>query len=135
MIFQSVTGVERLELSHAAGGPEPGPVGSFEARLVLDGLRAECRIDVNVIGPADLIDLLDDLAADADGWTGERAWGSPEGRLSLAFSRDRLGHVRMSVEVREEPYPDGWVARGVLILEPGSLQWIAHAARRFLRVA
>jgi hypothetical protein len=101
--------------------------------LTIDALHAESVVEVVPIGPHDLSDLLEDLASEPEGTvTRERGWGSPEGRLAMSFSKDRGGKVKVEVELREDPNPDSWSVRGTLHLDRRSLQWAAHATRRFL---
>jgi hypothetical protein len=133
VIIQSVAGEGRLELTEPTRRDPRGPVESFRAALTIDALHAESVVEVEPIGPEDLAELLRDLAAEPEATlTRERGWGSPEGRLAMSFSKDRTGKVKVEVELREDPRPDAWSVRGTLHLDQRSLQWAAHATRRFL---
>jgi hypothetical protein len=69
-----------------------------------------------------------------EGLARQQDWTSVEGQLSLSCSHDGLGHVRIVVELRPSLYETSWLARGVLVLDAGSLHDSAHSVHRFLRV-
>jgi hypothetical protein len=78
--------------------------------------------------------LFADMAGQWEGWPGSKTWTSVEAQLSLSCSHDGLGHVRIVVELRPSLYETSWLARGVLVLDAGSLHDSAHSVHRFLRV-
>lgn len=143
VVITSEDGRARLSFTDPSPGGPGSPVESFAVSLSVGGLTASSRIDVAALGSEDLAELLADLAAEARAERRparrerrrrrRRGWGDPEGRLAMEFSPEAGGRVRLSVELREEPTPDAWAARGVLFLDDTSLEWAAHAARRFLR--
>jgi Family of unknown function (DUF6228) len=120
-----------LELQPAE---ESRPATDFLARFATGSLKA----DVRVYGPDGKLGLgefFGGLAREWRGWDGERTWESLEGEVALRATHDRVGHVRLAVELVDRSGDIGysWSARGGLMLEAGSLDAIARAAQQFDR--
>ena len=71
------------------------------------------------------------IARDWRGWDGERRWASFENEVELSATADRAGHVRLVVDVNRGWPPNGWHARGTLLLEAGQLDSLAREAVAF----
>jgi Family of unknown function (DUF6228) len=79
---------------------------------------------------AGLADLFEFFANNWKGWEGSKRWGSLEGELHIAAHSDRLGHVYLTVNLREGA-PPKWTLEARLILDAGMLAGLAACARQF----
>jgi hypothetical protein len=66
-----------------------------------------------------------ELAMEWRGWEEARVWATYEGGLALACEHDRLGHVRVSVELREYS-GHGWLVRGDVPVDAGQLDQLSR---------
>jgi hypothetical protein len=79
-----------------------GGATGLHARLALPNLLAETQVHLTDAAlEVSLASFFSELAKDWRGWEGSRVWATYEGGLALACEHDRLGHVRVSVELRE----------------------------------
>lgn len=98
-----------------------GELWSVHARLVLPHLTAETQVHLSdSASELSLVGYFADLATDWRGWSGARTWATYEGGLALSGDHDGLGHLRISVELRERS-SDGWLVRGDVPLDAGKL--------------
>ena len=79
-----------------------------------------------------LANLFTSMAEKWRGWTEEMKWSSIEGEFSMTCSRDKLGHITLNIELRQE-FGDlePWRLRAALVVDAGQLETIAKDARRF----
>lgn len=77
-----------------------------------------------------LADLFADFAENWKGWEGSKHWSSFEGELSLEAHSDRLGHVYLTVILRDGA-PAHWTLSAELVVEAGMLPNLAAGARAF----
>lgn len=77
--------------------------------------------------------LFADMARQWQGWSGELEWRSLENELSLRCTSDRLGHVRIEIELRSEigNWDYAWAVRAAVMVEAGQLERLARAAAVF----
>jgi hypothetical protein len=78
-----------------------------------------------------LAGFFEGMNQDWQGWDGDRVWESYEGGLAIAARNDGLGHIRLSVKLREgSGY--GWLAQVTLTVDAGQLgaisRGLAHSA-------
>jgi hypothetical protein len=78
-----------------------------------------------------LADLFAFFAENWKGWEGSQSWNSLERELSLEAHSDKLGHVFLTVTLREGA-PANWTLRAQLVLEAGMLPKLATRAREFV---
>jgi hypothetical protein len=103
-----------------------GELWGFDAALVVPGLVARTR--VHLADPAleaSLPEFFAELAAEWNGWTGERRWASYEGGLSLLCAHDGLGHVTVAVRLAEAN-SRAWTADGIVPVDAGQLDQVAR---------
>lgn len=114
-----------------------GTLEGIRAVLQLGGLRAETHVWLSPGLEEPMATLVDDLAAHWAEWSGDdpKRWSTHEGGLVLSCLHDGLGHIAMTVELRESTGGFGWVARGDVPLEVGQLDALAVEVRRFLEPA
>lgn len=72
--------------------------------------------------------LFTEVARDWRGWSGEKIWGDVDDALTLRATCDSLGHVGLSVRMRD---PSGDQLEGKLTLEAGKLD---HWARKMAQL-
>lgn len=71
--------------------------------------------------------LFTEVARDWRGWSGEKIWGDIDGTLTLRATCDSLGHVGLSVRMRD---PSGDQLEGRVTLEAGTLDnWARKMAQ------
>ena len=75
-------------------------------------------------------EFFESLARDWKGWKGERGWGSLEGELGLRATADQMGHVYLSIEIRDGA-PPRWQTTASFVLEAGARERIARSGREF----
>ena len=76
--------------------------------------------------------LLNRLAEYSRPWSGVEKWESLEGEFTLAASCTPLGHVDLSVLIRDQlGGPEEWTLKASLVTELGQLPSIAAAAKPF----
>ena len=66
-------------------------------------------------------EFFDDLARELAWVEGRQEWEAEEGGLGLFCTGDRLGHITVTVELREGP-PERWLVRGDVPLDAGQLE-------------
>jgi hypothetical protein len=79
-----------------------------------------------------LPDLFESIATDWKGWKGEKKWRAIEGDFQMIATCDNLGHIKLEIEIRNEP-PDDWIVRAPLFLEAGSVDTIAKELREYFK--
>jgi len=100
----------------------------FLATLRSRGATATARVGTYLSNG--LAELFADFAENWKGWEGSKHWSSLEGELSLDAQADRLGHVYLTVALRDGN-PAHWTLRAELLLEAGMLSNLAAHARAF----
>ncbi len=118
------------EYEGASTRSDEGELWWIYAELFLAGLRAGARAGIVWGVDTSLSEFFDDLEQNSRGWDGVKKWEAYEGGLGLFCLGDRLGHITLTVELREPP-PDGWLARGNVTLEAGQLESLAREVRGF----
>ena len=108
-----------------------GDLDAVHARLVLPGLQASARVWLSDALDPPLAAFFHDLAERWRGWDDARHWRAYEGGLALACTHDGLGHVALTVELRELS-GDGWLAKGDVPVDAGQLDQVAHEVERFV---
>lgn len=91
-------------------------------------LRGEAR--VGIFMSQGIGDFFGNLATNWTGWEGNKEWASLEGELKLKASCDCLGHIFLSVDLKNGA-PPIWQIQAELVLEAGQLNRIAGEARAF----
>jgi hypothetical protein len=99
----------------------------WHAELRSDGLSATTRVSRWHAGS--LADYFGDLAANWKGWDGVKRFQSYECSLAIDASRDRAGHVHLTVFFHRDE--DRWKVQGPIVLDAGQLDAISEAARSF----
>jgi uncharacterized protein DUF6228 len=107
-------------------GPCEGTPATFHYAAALVGVSLSGRVEVHDLDAKDLVAFFRDLAEHWRGWDGTKAFRSLEGHLTLEAERDRLGHVRLHVVLREDALGD-WSITGVLAIDSGELEAVAHS--------
>jgi uncharacterized protein DUF6228 len=92
--------------------------------------RASGMGEVGTFMSSGLADLFEFFADNWKGWDGSKLWGSLEGELSIAAHSDRLGHVYLTVKLREGA-PAKWTLEANLVVDAGNLPALARVAREF----
>jgi hypothetical protein len=79
-----------------------------------------------------LAELFEAMAKQWRGWTGEMNWSSIEGEFAITCTRDKLGHITLNIEMRQD-FGDlePWRLRAGLVVDAGQLDRIAKDARKF----
>jgi hypothetical protein len=91
-------------------------------------LNAETQMTTYVYGPP--TKFFDDMAASWRGWEGEKTWGEIESRVELRATIDKLGHITMTVHLRQDAGLTGR-ATEVVMLDAGGLERLASLVHRF----
>jgi uncharacterized protein DUF6228 len=107
-----------------------GQLSWIHAELSLSHLRASTKVGIVWGVDASLSEFFDDLAKNWRGWKGAKKWEAYEGGLGLSCTSDRLGHITVTVELREGS-PERWLVRGEVPLEAGQLERLATEMRAF----
>jgi hypothetical protein len=102
----------------------------FRVTLTGDGISATKGVYAYTDGPL-LVGFFASIAADWRGWEGERVWGALESDFSVRATSDRLGHIRLDVELRNHDPDDNWCVSAPIFLDAGSLDRIAADAEVF----
>ena len=107
----------------------------FPVTLSSDGLSATAIVrSVEGPSPMALSVFVDDLAAEWKGLQSERTWESIEHHLAIEARSDPVGHLILTVVLRESHQVDAWSARVSVKVEPGEeMTQVAAAVRRLLR--
>jgi hypothetical protein len=108
-----------------------GELWAVNAILALHGVRAEAHVWLSDLDTP-LSGFFSDLADCWPGWEGAKEWETYEGGLRLSCTSDSLGHVTVSVDLRQRSGPDGWLVRGDVPIEAGQLEQLASDVARFL---
>ena len=80
-----------------------------------------------------LPELFDSIAADWKGWKGKKEWKAIEGDLEIAATSDRLGHVRLDIEIRNHDPEDDWSVTAPIFVDAGELETIAKKIRVYFK--
>jgi Family of unknown function (DUF6228) len=81
-----------------------------------------------------LADLFEALAVSWRGWTGEKKWVSLEGEFSITCTHDKLGHIKLDIEMHQDfGTPESWRLKASIIVDAGQLEVIAKDARKFFK--
>ena len=102
----------------------------FRVTLSGDAISATKVIYAYTDGPR-LASFFASVAADWRGWDGERVWSALESDFSVRARSDRLGHIRLDVELRSHDPDDNWRISAPVFLDAGSLDTVAADAETF----
>lgn len=108
-----------------------GELWAMHTQLILPRLQAQARVWLNDALDPPLAAFFNDLAEHWRGWDDAREWRSYEGGLGLSCTHDGLGHVTMTVALRELS-GDGWLVEGDVPLDAGQLEQVAFDMTRFV---
>ena len=129
-LIASVHGRARLEFRGVA--PHEGRQGNpFTLGVRLFGGAVEAQDQVYEHLPDRWTALFAEMARDWRGWEGSRSIESLEGQLRLSATSDRLGHIRLRVELRGDPAGSDWHAADTLFLDAGQLDDLAERAKAY----
>ena len=107
-------------------------IEGFGVRITDLNLSAATIVDASCLKehPAT---LFADMARQWQGWSGELEWRSLENELSLRCTRDRLGHIRIGIQLRSWTFGwnSDWEVRAAVMVEAGQLERLAKAAAAF----
>lgn len=103
----------------------------FKARI--SGAHFDGTVTVYYSEPENLAAYFRDLAINWRGWQGKKAWSSLEDDLEFSASSDSTGHITLSTQLRDGPYPFGWSLSTTLLLEAGTLEQIASDVEKFVK--
>jgi hypothetical protein len=106
----------------------------FDASISGDSLSAKRTIYSYFYEDA-FIELFDYMATNWKGWTGEKTWESVEGELKLTATSDKLGHVTLLINLRNQNSEDNWAVQAPIFLDSGNLDEIARKVRSFFCVS
>jgi hypothetical protein len=109
---------------------DEGQLWWIHAELSLPHLHASTRAGIVWGVDVSLSEFFDDLTQNWRGWKGVEKWKAYEGGLGLFCSADRLGHITVTVELREGS-PERWLVRGNVPLDAGQLEALAREMRGF----
>jgi hypothetical protein len=109
---------------------DEGRLSWIHAELSLSHLRASTKAGIVWGVDASLSEFFDDLAKNWGGWKGPKNWEAYEGGLGLSCTSDRLGHITVTVELREGS-PERWLVRADVPVEAGQLERLAMEMREF----
>lgn len=90
----------------------------------------EGTIRVSTIGVGSPASFFADMAQDWRGWTGEKSWSDLEERLVLVATTDSLGHVSISITLRDASYDTH--IETTLIVNAGELDGLAQRCSRLV---
>ena len=118
------------EYEGSSSRSDEGQLSWIHAELSLPHLRASTKAGIVWGVDASLSEFFDDLAKNWRGWKGLKKWEAYEGGLCLSCTTDRLGHITVTVELREGS-PERWLVRGDVPLDAGQLEPLAWEMRDF----
>mgnify|MGYP006141788917 FL=1 len=72
------------------------------------------------------------LAANWQGWKGEKEWAALEGEYKMSAKSDSTGHITLTIKVWSGNWEPFWSSEVVMLIEAGQLEAIAHESKRFL---
>jgi hypothetical protein len=116
---------------------EDGTLHGVEAVLRVGRLRAEARVWLSQGIDEPLAQFFADMAAGWPEWSRSdrpRKWSCYEGGLVLTCVHDELGHVAMTVDLREGS-GIGWLATAEVPLEVGQLDGLVREVESFMHVS
>jgi hypothetical protein len=133
---------ERAAIHSAPASPHVGRIEFSEPRLrrhdftcratvVLDG--EEWSVGLDMIEPyrAEMMGFFDELAREASGWAGEKAWSSEFAELELGATHDGADAVTFRFRIRWPPrYEEE--RDGSLVVRAQALDRLAAELRSFL---
>lgn len=124
-VIKSAQGRRELRLEERRGE-------YFRVTLAGDGVTATKGVFAYTDGPR-LALFFASIAADWRGWDGEKNWAALESDFSLRATSDRLGHIRLEVNLRNHGPEDDWRVFAPIFLDAGSLDRIAADAKAFFK--
>ena len=137
LIIRTVDPNRWLELSDAEPKGLAAPVDSYVLTIQLGELRASTRrLDAYNDFAQDgrrLTRLFAEMSKEWRGWKGEKIWRTTDAAVTLAFTHDGVGHVRVNAVVKDDQ-PSVWEVRGQLAIELGALDRIARDMAQYFRV-
>lgn len=140
LVLKSAQDASTLELSvvgvEAVSGIGNQPAIIFRARFVDPGIfncSGEIKTSTEFSGPPS--ELFVQMAEQWRGWDGELQWESsdgPTGLLTLIAGCDSLGHICVTVKLRD--FLDRFRLQGEIWLEAGQLDSIAVKMKKLFQV-
>ncbi len=111
--------------------PVPGTWGGYNVQIHLRGPNLDAVGWMLIEYTGSPVDLFREMADEWAGWEGEKRWGDGSGTVELAAHHDHVGHVTLTVRLRDEPLAN-WSLRADIRLEPGQLAKLAEDVSRLL---
>lgn len=108
-----------------------GALESIHAYVALPNLRAEAHVSLSNVHDPPLETFFDDLATHWRGWDDVKEWRAYAHGLALSCTHDGLGHITMTVELRQLSGA-GWLVRGDVPLDAGQLERLAREVDQFV---
>lgn len=103
----------------------------FTVELTSKAIAAQRRVWAYTDGNL-LVKMFESMASSRNGWQGQVGWSSIEGELALACTCDKLGHVYIDLDLKDEANGgERWSVSSRIQTELGQLLRIASDARRF----
>ncbi|MEZ4483310.1 MAG: DUF6228 family protein [Syntrophotaleaceae bacterium] len=79
-----------------------------------------------------LADLFVEMANSWAGWSEQKSWASIEGEFSIFCTHDKLGHITINVEMRQEfGSLEPWNIKACLVVDAVQLEKIAKESKMF----
>jgi hypothetical protein len=78
-----------------------------------------------------LVDLFEYMAKEWKGWSGAQEWSSIEGEFWISATCDSLGHIMLSLSLKEFDGPEPWESIAKLGIDSGQLDSTAKKVREF----
>ncbi|MFV1922523.1 MAG: DUF6228 family protein [Methylotenera sp.] len=78
-----------------------------------------------------LVNLFAFIAKEWQGWQGAQEWASIEGEFSISATSDNLGHVMLTIKIRELDGPELWNSSVQLGIDASQTENIAKSVRSF----
>jgi uncharacterized protein DUF6228 len=103
----------------------------FTSKAVAAKRRVWAYTDGNL-----LVKMFESMASAINGWQGQVEWSSIEGERTLTCLCDKLGHVHVDVDLKDDANGgERWSVSSRIQSELGQLPRIASDARRFFSCA
>jgi hypothetical protein len=78
-----------------------------------------------------LVNLFEFIAKEWKGWDGAQEWASIEGEFGISATCDNLGHVMLTITIKEFDGPEVWSSQVSLGLDAGQTENIAKKVGQF----
>ena len=78
-----------------------------------------------------LVNLFSFIAKEWKGWQGAQEWASIEGEFAICATSDNLGHVMLTIKIKEFDGPEVWDSIVQLGIDASQTENIAKSVRTF----